>query len=127
MLGMQPVATLLWNKLLPPVKKIQWLFIYYITSWISNYLCNQYLSPLTLWVWTTTQTRCTDRRKLSKCKYTCCLKISVMVFNATFNNISVISWRSVLLKKPEKTSDIPQVTDKLGLLQSRHIISSIEK
>jgi hypothetical protein len=32
-----------------------------------------------------------------------------MVFNATFNNISVISWRSVLL---EKTTDLPQVTDK---------------
>jgi hypothetical protein len=34
-----------------------------------------------------------------------------MVFNATFNNISVISWWSVLLV--EKTTDIPQVTDKL--------------
>ena len=41
-----------------------------------------------------------------------------MVFNATFNNISVISWRSVLLVDktgipPEKTTDLPQVTDKL--------------
>jgi hypothetical protein len=42
-----------------------------------------------------------------------------MVFNATFNNISVISWWSVLLveetKKeyPEKTTDLSQVTDKL--------------
>jgi hypothetical protein len=35
----------------------------------------------------------------------------VMVFNATFNNISVILWRSVLLM--EKTTDPPQVTDKL--------------
>jgi hypothetical protein len=35
-----------------------------------------------------------------------------MVFNATFNNISVISWRSVLLY-PEKTTDLSQVTDKL--------------
>ena len=26
-----------------------------------------------------------------------CLFVSLMVFNATFNNISVISWRSVLL------------------------------
>jgi len=33
------------------------------------------------------------------------------VFNATFNNISVISWRSVLLV--EKTADLSQVTDKL--------------
>jgi hypothetical protein len=39
------------------------------------------------------------------------------VFNATFNNISVITWRSVLLVgKPEyqeKATDLPQVTDKL--------------
>jgi hypothetical protein len=34
-----------------------------------------------------------------------------MVFNATFNNISVISCRSVLLA--EKTTDLPQVTDEL--------------
>ena len=40
-----------------------------------------------------------------------------MVFNATFNNISAISWRSVLLleelENSEKTPDLPQVTDKL--------------
>ena len=34
-----------------------------------------------------------------------------MVFNATFNNLSVISWPSVLLM--EKTSDLSQVIDKL--------------
>ena len=32
-----------------------------------------------------------------------------MLFNATFNNISVISWWSVLLV--EKTTDLMQVTD----------------
>jgi hypothetical protein len=40
-----------------------------------------------------------------------------MVFNATFNNISAISWRSVLLveetENTEKTTDLSQVTDKL--------------
>ena len=40
-----------------------------------------------------------------------------MVFNATFNYISVISWWSVLLvgkpKYPEKTTDLLQVTDNL--------------
>jgi hypothetical protein len=42
-----------------------------------------------------------------------------MVFNATFNNISVISWMTVLLVEetgveyPHKTADLPQVTDKL--------------
>ena len=46
-----------------------------------------------------------------------------MVFNTTLNNISVISWRSVLLMvgekspktktKTNKNTDLPQVTDKL--------------
>jgi hypothetical protein len=37
-----------------------------------------------------------------------------MVLNSTFNNISVISWRSVLLvEDQEKTTDLSQVTDKL--------------
>jgi hypothetical protein len=34
-----------------------------------------------------------------------------MVFNATSNNISAISWWSVLLMG--KTTNLPQVTDKL--------------
>ena len=35
-----------------------------------------------------------------------------MVFNATFNNISVISWRSVLLlEETGDTTDWSQVTD----------------
>ena len=41
--------------------------------------------------------------------------VRVMVFNATFNNISVISWRSFLLVKETvvsgKTTDLSQVTD----------------
>ena len=46
-------------------------------------------------------------------------RIRVIVFNATFNNISDISWRSVFffvwkkLEYPEKTTDLPQVTDRL--------------
>jgi len=28
-------------------------------SWIYNYLCNQFLSPLKLWVWTPLMARCT--------------------------------------------------------------------
>jgi hypothetical protein len=37
-----------------------------------------------------------------------------MEFIATFNNISVISLRSVsLVKEPGKTTDLSQVTDKL--------------
>jgi hypothetical protein len=38
-----------------------------------------------------------------------------MVFNATFSNISVLSWRSVLLveenKSTQRKPDLPQVTD----------------
>jgi hypothetical protein len=34
-----------------------------------------------------------------------------MVYNATFNNISVISWLSIYYL--EKTTDLPQLTDKL--------------
>jgi hypothetical protein len=43
--------------------------------------------------------------------------IGLTVLNATFNNISAISWWSILLvEEPEyseKTTDLPQVTDKL--------------
>ena len=38
-----------------------------------------------------------------------------MVFNATFNKISVLSWQSVLLveKTEDVTTDLWQVTDKI--------------
>jgi hypothetical protein len=40
-----------------------------------------------------------------------------MAFNATFNNISGLSWRSVLLVEetgvPVKTTYLPQISDKL--------------
>jgi hypothetical protein len=36
-----------------------------------------------------------------------------MVFSATFNNISDISWRSVLLEYPEKSTVLSQVTEEL--------------
>jgi hypothetical protein len=45
----------------------------------------------------------------------------VIVFNATFNNISVISWRSFSLV--QETADLPQVTEKLYTL-SHNAVSS---
>ena len=42
-----------------------------------------------------------------------------MMFNATFKNISVILWQSVLLV--EETTDLSQVTDKL---LSHNVVSS---
>ena len=45
------------------------------------------------------------------------IRVRVVVFNATFNNISVISWQSVLLveetRVPENTTDLSHVIDKL--------------
>ena len=43
------------------------------------------------------------------------ITVMVMVFNTTFNNISVISWWSVLfvVKNPEKSTNLLQVTEKL--------------
>ena len=46
--------------------------------------------------------------KKGRIKFVC-----LMVFNATFNNVSVISWSVLLVEDPEKTTDLSQVTDKL--------------
>jgi hypothetical protein len=55
----------------------------------------------------------------------------VMVFDATFNNISVISWQSVLLveKKeyPEKTTDLSKVTNKPDKWEICHLNTNIPK
>ena len=43
------------------------------------------------------------------------------MFNATFNNISIISRREIRKKEyPDKTTDLSQVTDKLVSSTPRH-------
>ena len=52
--------------------------------------------------------------------------LGLMVFNATFNNISVISWYSVsLVEYPKKTTDLLQVTDKNNVVSSTPRLSGI--
>jgi hypothetical protein len=50
-----------------------------------------------------------------------------MVFIATFDNISVILWRSVLLvEETENTTDLSQVTDRLYHIMLQKFFSSKE-
>ena len=53
------------------------------------------------------------------------LRVKVIVLNATFKNISAMSWRSQL-ERPEKTANLPQVTDKLyhTVLYRVHLVIS---
>ena len=57
-------------------------------------------------------------------------RVRVMVFNATFNNLSVILWWSVLLwRKPEylkKTTDLPQTFSNCGSTKNWQQISQKE-
>ena len=53
-----------------------------VGSWTYNCLCNRCLLLLTIWVRIPLMAR---------------VSVRVMVLNATFNNISVISWQSVVL------------------------------
>jgi hypothetical protein len=50
--------------------------------------------------------------------------VTIVMLNATFNNISVISWRSVLLVEeteyPQKITDLWQVNDKRQDLDVQH-------
>ena len=78
--------------------------------------------PLLTWPWIMPQLIHKYLCKISQYKYTRCriqniLFVCLLVFNATFNNISVILWRSVLLVEetgvPGENHDLSQVTDKI--------------
>ena len=48
------------------------------------------------------------------------IQVTVMVFNATFNYISVIAWLSVLLMEEAVVlTDLSQITDKLYMIRQR--------
>ena len=56
--------------------------------------------------------------------------VRVMVFNAIFNNISVISWQTDLLVEEtrvprKKNTDLPQVTDKLYNIMLHRVLLGI--
>ena len=51
---------------------------------------------------------------ISKHKHACINRVMVVEFNATFNNIPVISWQSVLLvEETGENLDMPYVINKL--------------
>jgi hypothetical protein len=90
------------------------------------YQCNHCLSPLYLWVRIPLKWGVLDTTIYEEvCRWLAAgwwfspgtsislTTVRVIVFNATFNNISVISWWLRKSKYPEKTTNLPQVTDKL--------------
>jgi hypothetical protein len=81
----------------------------HIMSIVSNGNCQIYNTDLNCFVYNLVD--CYFLKNIDQCR------VRFMVFNATFNNISVISWQPVLLVEktgvPEKTTDLLQVTDKL--------------
>jgi hypothetical protein len=71
---------------------LSWPWLY--GSWIYNYLYNQCLSPLMLWVWISIRARCTPLCD-KVCQWLATGLIDFVL--GLYNNISAILWQSVLL------------------------------
>jgi hypothetical protein len=98
------------------------LFYYYL---FKSYICLKYLPWQPAINQSANQILCynfekfilfiySDTNIATFCCMCICLFVCLMMFNATFNNISVISWwPDLLVEDPDKTTDLSQVTDKL--------------
>jgi hypothetical protein len=89
-------------------------------SWIYNYLCNQYLSPLILWVWISVRRGVLDTTLCDKvCRWVVALHDILGLWCLTTLSTIFQLYRSSQFywwRKPEylkKTTDLSQLTDKL--------------
>jgi hypothetical protein len=88
----------------PPINFIYILDIYYEKSCLWLVRMDGLHVQYTFKIWNYKYCKGRDRMVVG---------LTTMMFNVTFNNISVISWRSVFLVYLENTTDLSQVTDKL--------------
>ena len=93
------------------------LNIYYVTNWLKKIEKHQNISVHLYIVsiqWKAKIPRCRNSSKFNRKqkKYYTVGMVWFIVFNATFNNISVISWRSVLLV--EETGEPREINRLVG-------------
>ena len=99
-----------------------YFMIFSINNWLCHWLWMSRYCYCLLWlfvvigkVWRSL-CFCPNIQLIFSCCLSCCFG-RFLVFNTTFNNISAISWRSVLLPEyPEKAIYLSQVTVKLYLI-----------
>ena len=77
-------------------KGLSWSWSYY--SWICNYLCNQCLSPLTLWVWTPFMARCTQYNIMWYSLSVTCDRFSLCIPVSSTNKTDRHTVAEILLK-----------------------------
>ena len=95
---------------------IEWSWLY--GSWFYNYLWNQWLSPLTSWVWIPLRWGVLDTTLSDKCQW---LETGQWFSPVSWHSKAIlslrdVSWRSVLLMEEttRKTTDLSQVTNKFN-------------